>query len=107
MIKKKGKKSKPAAKKAAAKKKSSSKGKKEKDTAEVRRELVKMVKDNAHEMVEAVIGEGKKGQVSPVKYLLEEAIFFLCRRRRKSRRVRTRNAWRKPCWTGWGFRRLR
>ncbi len=73
--KKKGKKSKPAVKKP-AKKKSSSRRKKEKETAEVRKDLTRMVKEFAGDMTAAVIGEGKKGQVSPVKFLLEMAGIF-------------------------------
>jgi hypothetical protein len=76
MMKKKGKKSKATAKKVAEKKSSSQASASEKETAEVRKELVKLVKESAQEMVAAVIGEGKKGQVSPVKYLLEETHIF-------------------------------
>ncbi len=78
MTKKKGKKSKAAKKKpvAAKKKPSSVKRGKEKDTAEVRKELVQLVKDHAQKMTAAVVGEGEKGQVSPVKFLLELAGIF-------------------------------
>ena len=78
MMKKKGKKSKAAARKASTKKKGSSKGKrgKEKDTVEVRKDLVRLVKDHARKMAEAVVGEGEKGQVTPVKFLLEMAGIF-------------------------------
>src|SRR4051794_29520089 len=77
MMKKKGNKGKASAKKA-AKKKSSSKGRKgkEKDMAEVRKDLVRLVKDAATQMAAAVVDEGKKGQVSPVKFLLEMAGVF-------------------------------
>jgi len=37
---------------------------------------VKLVKNAAHAMAEAVVDEGKKGQVSPVKFLLEMAGIF-------------------------------
>jgi hypothetical protein len=72
----KGKKSKPGAKKTSGKKKGSTKKEKEKDTAEVRKDLVKLVKEAAQAMATAVVHEGKKGQVSPVKYLLEMAGIF-------------------------------
>src|SRR5579871_4536883 len=75
MIKKKGKMGKAAAKKVLGKRKVS-RSKKEKETAELRKDLVKMVKDNAPELVEAVVEEGAKGQVSPVKFLLELAGIF-------------------------------
>jgi hypothetical protein len=78
MTKKTGKRSKAKAQKASNKKKILSKGKKgkEKDTAEVRKDLVKLVKNAAQEMAAAVVDEGKKGQVSPVKFLLELAGIF-------------------------------
>jgi hypothetical protein len=77
MMKKKGNKGKASGKKA-AKKKSSSTGRKgkEKDMAEVRKDLVRLVKDAAAQMAAAVVDEGKKGQVSPVKFLLEMAGVF-------------------------------
>ncbi len=75
MIKKKGKKSKATANKVVRKKKVS-RSKKEKNTAELRKDLVNMVKENAPELVEAVVEEGAKGQVSPVKFLLELAGIF-------------------------------
>jgi hypothetical protein len=74
MIKKKGK-SKAVAKKA-ARKKSSSRGKKEKETAEVRQDLTKLVKMSAEAMTAAVIDEGKKGQLPTLRYLLEMAGIF-------------------------------
>jgi len=78
MITKKGKKSKASTKKAASKKKDSSKWRKgkEKDMAEVRKDLVRLVKNAAEAMAAAVVDEGKKGQVSPVKFLLEMAGVF-------------------------------
>ena len=62
-----------AAKKA-SKKKRSPKPKKEPNSAEVRKNISAMVKTDAEEMAQAVIEEGKKGQLAPVKYLFE-----LCR----------------------------
>jgi len=75
MIKKKGKRSKAAEKKKVTRKKTA-RPKKVKETVELRRDLVKIVKASAPKMVEAVVGEGKKGQVSPVKFLLELAGVF-------------------------------
>jgi len=74
MIKKKAK-SKTAAK-TEAKKKSSKKIKKELNPSEVRKDISHMVKSEAKEMAEAVIGEGKKGQLATVKYLFEMASIF-------------------------------
>lgn len=69
-------KTKTAAKKP-AKKKSGTKGKKsEKSAEEVRKDLAKLVKEHAASMTTAVIEEGEKGQVAPVKYLLEMAHIF-------------------------------
>lgn len=56
-----------------AKKSSGSKGKKELNPAEVRKEIAQMVDSEAAKMAEAVIGEGKKGQLATVKYLFEMA----------------------------------
>lgn len=75
MMKKKGKKKKVVVKKAVPKKRAP-RQKKEKDLEEVRKDLVRMVKDGAPEMTAAVIGEGKKGQMPPYKYLLEMAGLF-------------------------------
>ena len=75
MMKKKGKKSKAAEKRAVTKKKTT-RPKKVKETIELRKDLVKIVKQSAPKMVEAVVGEGKKGQVTPVKFLLELAGVF-------------------------------
>jgi len=74
MIKKKAR-SKAAAKKT-AKKKTLSKSKKELNPAEVRKDISQMVKSEAATMAQAVIDEGKKGQLAPVKYLLELAKIF-------------------------------
>jgi hypothetical protein len=82
MIKKKGKKSRKALgkgiKKAAKSKKSSKskKGKKERDAKEVRHECSKLVKEDARQVTAAVIGEAKKGQLGPMKYLFEMANIF-------------------------------
>jgi hypothetical protein len=59
-----------------AKKKSTGKGKKELNPAEVRKNIAILVKSEAEEMAEAVIGEGKKGQLATVKYLFEVAEIF-------------------------------
>lgn len=82
MIKKKAKRSKKTAGKEvkkAAKKKSTGKGKgskKERDPKEVRKECSKLIKADATEITAAVIGEGKKGQLGPMKYLFEMANIF-------------------------------
>lgn len=81
MMKKKGKKSRKAGKgiKKATKNKKSSKskkGKKERDAKEVRHECSKLVKEDAREVTVAVIGEAKKGQLGPMKYLFEMANIF-------------------------------
>lgn len=75
MMKKKGKKKKAVVKKAATKKRAP-RQKKEKNIEEVRKDLVRLVKDEAHLMGVAIVGEGKKGQVPPFKYLLEMAGIF-------------------------------
>jgi len=75
MMKKKGKKKKAVVKKAVTKKRAP-RQKKEKDLEEVRKDLVRLVKDEAHLMGVAIVGEGKKGQVPPFKYLLEMAGIF-------------------------------
>jgi len=59
-----------------AKKKSKQKSKKDPDPAEVRKNISIMVKSEAEEMADAVIGEGKKGQLATVKYLFEMAKIF-------------------------------
>ena len=74
MIKKKAKKK--AAAKKSAKKKGAAKAKKELNPAEVRKDIAKMVGTEAAVMAHAVIEEGKKGQLAPVKYLLELAKIF-------------------------------
>ncbi|MGA2855239.1 MAG: hypothetical protein ABSE40_00130 [Candidatus Sulfotelmatobacter sp.] len=75
MIKKKTTKSKKAGKKA-GKKKGEAKAKAETNPAEVRKEVSELVKAHATEMAQAVIGEGNKGQLAPVKYLFEVASIF-------------------------------
>ena len=59
-----------------AKRKGSRKRKKELNPAEVRKSIAILVKSEAEEMAEAVIGEGKKGQLATVKYLFEMAKIF-------------------------------
>ncbi len=73
MIKKKAQK-KTAAKKSA--KKRVAKSKKELNPAEVRRDIAKMVGTEATGMAKAAIDEGKKGQLAPLKYLLELAKIY-------------------------------
>jgi hypothetical protein len=75
-MKKKRAKSKIAASSKTAKKKGTSKKQKETHPAEVRKDLSLMVESEAAEMAQAVIEEGKKGQLGPVKYLLELAKIF-------------------------------
>jgi len=75
MIKKKTKKNKKAGKKT-GKKKGEAKAKAETNPAEVRKEVSELVKAHATEMAQAVIGEGNKGQLAPVKYLFEVASIF-------------------------------
>jgi hypothetical protein len=60
----------------AAKKKSSGKGKKELNPADVRKDIAQMVDEQATLMAQAVIDEGKKGQLATVKYLFEVAKIF-------------------------------
>ena len=72
MIKKKAKRK--AIKKKTTKKKGA--GKKEFNPAEVRKSIANMVESEAEEMAEAVIGEGKKGQLATVKYLFEVAKIY-------------------------------
>jgi len=75
MIKKKMRKSKKAGEKT-GKKKGEAKAKAETNPAEVRKEVSELVKAHATEMAQAVIGEGNKGQLAPVKYLFEVANIF-------------------------------
>jgi hypothetical protein len=74
MIKKKAKSK--GTKKKAAKKSVSKKSKKELNPAEVRKDISRMVESEAATMARAAIDEGKKGQLAPVKYLLELAKIF-------------------------------
>ena len=53
------------------KKKRSHKGKKEINLAEVRKEITQIVGSEAAAMTQAVVGEGLKVQLAPVKYLFE------------------------------------
>ena len=75
MNKKKTTKSKTTGKKT-AKRKGGAKPKAETNPAEVRKQVSELVKAHATEMTEAVIGEGNKGQLAPVKYLFEMANIF-------------------------------
>ena len=54
----------------------SGKSKKELNPEEVRKEIEQMVQSEAANIAAAVIGEGKKGQVSPMKFLFEMAHIF-------------------------------
>ncbi len=62
--------------KTAAKKKNTSKHKKDLNPAEVRKDIAQMVDSAAATMAQAVIDEGKKGQLATVKYLFEMAEIF-------------------------------
>ncbi len=62
--------------KKAAKKKSAGKGNQEINPAEMRNELAQMVGSEAVLMTQAVIDEGKKGQLATVKYLFEMAEIY-------------------------------
>jgi hypothetical protein len=75
MIPKKAKKAK-AAKKNAGKRKGAARGKKTINSDEVRKNIAKMVGAHAQLMTAAVIGEGEKGQLAPVKYLFEMANIY-------------------------------
>jgi hypothetical protein len=78
MTKKKVKKGKAAAKKM-AKRKTASKGKDAKpelNPLAVRKDISKMVEEQAEKIAQAVIGECVKGQLAPVKYLFEMANIF-------------------------------
>jgi len=77
MTKKKAKKNKKAAK-VTGTKKSAGKGKKEveKTPAEVRKELAKLILDEAENITNALISQGKIGQVAPAKYAFEVAHIF-------------------------------
>ena len=65
-----------AATKKTPKKKSGSKKSKQLNPAEVRKDISLMVEEGAAEMAHAVIEEGKKGQLAPVRFLLELARIF-------------------------------
>jgi hypothetical protein len=67
--------SKTAAKKT-GKKKNAKRGRKTLDPAAVRKDIAQMVDWEAAVMVQAVIDEGKKGQLATVKYLLEMAQIY-------------------------------
>jgi hypothetical protein len=74
MIKKKG--TGKAVGKKSAKKRNAAKGKKELSAAEVRNDISRRVKSRAAGMAEAVMDEGDKGQLAPMKYLFEMANIF-------------------------------
>jgi len=62
--------------KTTGKNKSSKKSKNELNPAEVRKNIAQMVDEQATAMAQAVIDEGKKGQLATVKYLFEVAKIF-------------------------------
>ncbi len=74
-MKKKKAKSKTAAKKT-AKKSEPVAEKKELNPAQVRHDISVMIEEQAQEITKAVIAEGRKGQLSPAKYLFEMAHIF-------------------------------
>jgi len=74
-MKKKKAKSKTAAKKT-AKTSEPVAGKKELNPAQVRHDISVMIEEQAQEITKAVIAEGRKGQLSPAKYLFEMAHIF-------------------------------
>ncbi len=77
MIRKKAKKGKPRVKKADKTKDGAKRGKQEElHPVEVRKDLSKLVEAHAEKLAQAVIGEGEKGQLAPVKYLFEMANIF-------------------------------
>jgi len=59
-----------------AKKKRAAKKMKESNASGVRKDIALMVQSEAEEMAQAVIDEGKKGQLATVKYLFEVASIF-------------------------------
>jgi hypothetical protein len=75
MMKKKTRKSDPADKKSAGGNKRTRR-KKNLSSESVRDDISKLVKSHAEKMAEAVIEEGEKGQLAPVKYLFEMAHIF-------------------------------
>ena len=75
MKKKTGKKSKTTGKKGPKKSKKET-GTKELNPGRVLKDISALVEANADKLAEAVIGEGMKGQVSPVKYLFEMAHIY-------------------------------
>jgi len=90
-------KSKTVAKKT-AKKSTKATETKELNPAQVLKDISALVEAEAAELAVAVIGEGMKGQLSPVKFLFEMAHIFPLQPTRV--RARTRIPWRKLCWTG-------
>ena len=75
-MKKKKAKSKTAAKKAEKKKSTKATETKELNPAQVLKDISALVEAEAEELAAAVIGEGMKGQLSPVKFLFEMAHIF-------------------------------
>jgi hypothetical protein len=65
-----------ADKKKPAKKSGAKKSRKELNPGEVRKDISRMVESEAATMAQAAINEGKKGQLAPLRYLLEVANIF-------------------------------
>jgi hypothetical protein len=76
MTKKRAKTKSKATGKKTGKKGSKAKARRRTDPAEVRKEVSKMVESEATSMAQAVIDEGKKGQLATVKYLFEMASIY-------------------------------
>jgi hypothetical protein len=76
MIKKKKKTKTATAQKSAKGRKPRLKKEKEMDVVEVRKQVTEVVQSQATELTQAVVKEGMKGQVSPVRYLFEMANIF-------------------------------
>ena len=64
------------AKSGVKKKKTAKKGNEETNPAQVRKDVSRMVESEAVEMAQAVIDEGKKGQLATMKYLFEMAAIY-------------------------------
>ena len=74
--KKKAKKNKSTRKKAGKKASGVKRKKKELNPAEVRKEVSRLVEAHAGKLAQAVVGEGEKGQLGPVKFLFEMANIY-------------------------------
>lgn len=74
--KKKSKKNKATRKKAGKRATGVKRKKKELNPAEVRKEVSRLVEAHAGKLAQAVVGEGEKGQLGPVKFLFEMANIY-------------------------------